>query len=123
MAAQGGDRSDPQEIASLQTGQPGTKASATAYLRVSRGRFPAASYDEVIRVSKELADAVRRLDGCQRYQGGVDRVAGTIVAVSTWDSEAHAHFSRDVLGTIVPQLLALGVELEAPEVYAVVYAA
>lgn len=40
-------------------------------------------------------------------------------AVSLWDTEAHANFSRDVLMGAVPALTALGVTLEPAEIYEV----
>jgi hypothetical protein len=48
-----------------------------------------------------------------------NRSAGTICAVSFWDSEANANFGRDVLTGAVPALMQIGVSLEPAEVYEV----
>jgi quinol monooxygenase YgiN len=90
------------------------------HLRISRGRFEPTAYDELVRLAPAIAAAVKRLPGCGRYYGGVDRAAGTVVAVSAWDSAEHARFSREALGDVLARLLALGVRLEPPEVYEVV---
>ena len=90
------------------------------YLRVTRGRVDPARYDEAIAISQEVADAIARLPGLARYQGGGDRATGALVAVSTWDTEDHARFDRSALGEVVDRLLAAGAQLEPPEVYEVV---
>jgi hypothetical protein len=76
-----------------------------------------------VRLAPGLAAAVQRLPGCGGYHSGLDRAAGTLVAVSTWDSADHARFSRDALGDALTQTLALGVQLEPPERYEVVASA
>jgi hypothetical protein len=49
---------------------------------------------------------------------GGDRNAGTIVAISTWDTEEHARFSRDdALSDIQRRVLATGTELDPPQIY------
>lgn len=90
------------------------------YLRVTRGRFDPARYDESVALSQEVADAIARLPGLASYRGGGDRATGAIVAVSTWDTEEHARFAREALGGVLDRLLAAGAELEPPEVYEVV---
>jgi len=58
--------------------------------------------------------------GCQSYAGAVDRASGRLRAVSTWDTEEHARFSRDALGqSAVSRLQAAGVQLDPPEFYEV----
>ena len=125
MAAQGGARPDPEDIAGVSavpTGGPPTTAEkgATVHLRVTRGRFEPATYDEFVRLSQDIATAVRRLPGCRSYHGGLDRAAGRLVAVSTWDRADQARFSRDALGEVLTRTLALGAQLEPPEFYEVV---
>lgn len=90
------------------------------YLRITRGRFDPARYDESLALSQELGDAAARLPGFVGYRGGGDRATGAIVAVSTWDSEEHARFGREGLGDVLARLLAAGAQLEPPEVYEVV---
>ena len=87
------------------------------YIRVTRGRFDPAKYDEMRGLSEEVNAAVQRLPGCQGVYTGGDRDAGRLIAVSTWDSEEHARFSRDALGEVVGRLQSLGGQLEPPEVY------
>ena len=130
MAAQGGARPDPIEVSGVAGGQTAGRAApagpgggAPAWLRITRGRFESARYAELVRLAPGPAAAVQRLPGCGGYHSGLDRAAGTLVAVSTWDSVDHARFSRDALGDALTQILALGVQLEPPELYEVVASA
>jgi hypothetical protein len=90
------------------------------YLRITRGRFDPARYNEVMGIVQDVVTALHRQPGFQTYYNGVDRTAGTIAAVSTWDTEEHARFDRAVLGDVVSRLQDLGVQLAAPEIYEVV---
>ncbi len=87
------------------------------YIRVTRGRFDPAKYEEFQRLSHDVHAAVQRLPGCQSVHTGGDRNSGRLIAVSTWDSEEHARFSRDALGDVVARLQSLGGQLEPPEIY------
>jgi quinol monooxygenase YgiN len=87
------------------------------YIRVTRGRFDPAKYDEFSRLSQEVNLAVQRLPGCRSLHSGGDRAAGRLIAVSTWDSEEQARFSRDALGDVIARLQSLGGQLEPPEIY------
>jgi hypothetical protein len=127
MAAQGGARPDPIEVSGLTgrqaAGRPapaGTGGGVTAYLRLTRGRFPPAAAAELGGLAQALAAAMRRLPGHRSYRAAVDRAAGTLVVVSTWDSAEHARFSRDALGDALTRGQALGIQLEPPELYEVV---
>ena len=90
------------------------------YLRITRARFDPARYDDVVPLAREVTAAVQRLPGFQHYHGGLDRSAGTIAAVSVWDTEEHARFSRDALGDVIGRLQAMGVQLELPELYEII---
>jgi hypothetical protein len=90
------------------------------YLRVTRGRFDPARYDESVALSQEVADAIASRPGLVSYRGGGDHATGAIVAVSAWDTEEHARFGREQLGGVLDRLLAAGAQLEPPEVYEVV---
>ena len=90
------------------------------YLRITRGRFDVSRYDESVTLSQEVGDALAQLPGFQAYHGGGDRATGAIVAVSLWDTEAHARFSRDSLGEVMTRQLASGAKLEPAEIYEVV---
>ena len=87
------------------------------YLRVTRGRFDPSRYDEVMSLNREVNAALRRLPGLQSSHVGIDRSAGRLVAVTTWDTEEHARFSREALGDVVSRMQAVGSQLEPPEVY------
>jgi hypothetical protein len=127
MAAQGGARPDPVEVsgpanrpAAGQPARPAPEAAPGAYLRLTRGRFDPAAYDEVVRLTGEIAAATEQLPGYRGQHHGVDRAGGTLVAVSLWDSVEHARHSREALGPAHAAAVAAGVWLEPPEVYAVV---
>jgi quinol monooxygenase YgiN len=85
------------------------------YIRRTRGRVD--RYDELVAMGHDIAAAVTALPGCQQYYGGGNRGSGTTIAVSTWDTEEHATFSRDALASIMPRLQAAGVQLDPPEIY------
>jgi Antibiotic biosynthesis monooxygenase len=83
----------------------------------ARGWLEPAKYDEMARIVPDLAAAIRRLPGCQGFQPGGDRTAGRIIAVSTWDTEAHAQWARDALGEVQCRVEATGVRLDPSEIY------
>ena len=87
------------------------------YLRITRGSFDPSRFDEVRRLNQEIRAGLQRLPGFQGGQAGIDRNAGRLAAVTTWDTEEHARFSRDALGDVLPRVQALGVQFEPPEVY------
>ena len=90
------------------------------YVRIARVRFEPATYDEVLGLIREVAEVIRGQPGYRSYYAALDRAVGEGVAVSTWEEEAQAWVSRAVLGGVRDRLEALGVELEAPEVYEIV---
>ncbi len=65
----------------------------TAVIRVSRGNFDPARFEEVDRMTKEtgtyLIPAIQRLPGLLSYYAGASP-DGSMVHVSVWDSEEHA---------------------------------
>jgi len=87
------------------------------YLRITRGRFDPTAYEQVASVSQEISAAMRRLPGLQHHHLGIDRTAGTVAAVSVWDSAEHARFARETLGAPLERGMALGVQLDPPEIY------
>ena len=87
------------------------------YLRLTRARFDPALADQVVPPVSEVRAAMHRLPGLQHNHQGIDRVAGTVAAVSVWDSAAHANFAREALGDPISGLRALGVQFEPPEIY------
>jgi hypothetical protein len=93
------------------------------YLRITRGTFDPARYDQVAPLTADVAAALSRLPGFQTYSGGANRSNGTIIAITTWDTESHARFDRALLGDILGRLQESGVRLDAPETYEVVFEA
>ena len=87
------------------------------YLRLTRARFDLALADQVVPIASEVRAAMRRLPGLQHNHQGIDRGAGTIAAVSVWDTEEHARFAREALGDPISRLQALGVQFEPPEIF------
>ena len=87
------------------------------YLRLTRARFDPAVHDQIVPIALEVDTAMRRLPGLQHNHQGLDRAAGTVAAVSVWDSEEHASFARESLGEPIGRLRALGVQFEEPEIY------
>ncbi len=93
------------------------------YLRITRGRFDAAKYDELFPMMREVDPIVQALPGCQSVHSAMDRTAGRLGIVSTWDTAEHANFSRETagdLGELVRRTQAMGVQLEPPEIYEIV---
>ncbi len=90
------------------------------YLRITRARFDPPTYDEVVRLSRDVAAAMRQLPGFQQLHQGIDRMAGRAAAVSTWATAEQAQFSRDALGDALPRMQALGIQSEPPVIYEVI---
>lgn len=65
----------------------------TTVIRVSRGNFDPARFEEVDRMAKEtgtyLIPAIQKLPGLLSYYAGASP-DGSMVHVSIWDSEEHA---------------------------------
>ncbi len=89
------------------------------YLRLTRGRFDPANFDQIQPLAQEVHDAVKRLPGIDHIHQAADRASGELVAVSIWDTEEHARFSRDLLGDLVARIQAAGVQLDPPAIYEV----
>lgn len=89
------------------------------YLRITYGHFDATAYDDLIRLTSDIAAAIQRLPGCQDYRAGIDRAGGRTISVSTFDTDAHAHFSRDELGDTLTRMQNVGLRLDPPEFYEV----
>jgi hypothetical protein len=88
------------------------------YLRVTRAAFDPANADAVAALGREVRAAAARQPGFDRALSGYDRAAGRLVVVSVWDTAEHAGFDRtQQLGDLVARGQALGLRLEAPEVY------
>jgi quinol monooxygenase YgiN len=92
------------------------------FLRITRGRFDPARVDEIQSLTAEAANAFKRLPGFVAYQGGLDRQAGSLVAISTWEDAGSANFSREQLGDVISRVVAVA-QLEAPDIYEVIITA
>jgi heme-degrading monooxygenase HmoA len=90
------------------------------YLRITRGRFDPAAADQVAALMPEVSAAVERMPGLQHLYQARDLSAGTIVAISLWDTGEHARFSREDLGDLITRIQEQGVQLDPPEVFEVV---
>lgn len=93
------------------------------FLRITRGRFDSSRYEEIWPLAQQVDAAARNLPGNQSCQTAIDRAGGKTISVSTWDTAQHANISRDtapVLGDLVRRLQAIGVQIEAPEIYEIV---
>ena len=87
------------------------------YLRITRARFDPAAYEQIAASAQEVRTAMRQLPGVHHIHQGIDRAAGTVAAISVWDSEEHARFPREQLGEPIGRLQALGVQFDEPEIY------
>ncbi len=93
------------------------------YLRITRGRFDPARYDDLLPLTREVDAAVQAMPGCQSVHTAVDRTGGRLVVVSRWDTLEQASFSRDTdarTADVVSRILALGAQVEPPEIYEVI---
>jgi hypothetical protein len=87
------------------------------YLRLTRGRFDPARYEDVLRHVPDITAALRALPGVRDVRVGIDRTSGRTLSLTSFDTLEHAQFSRDRLGSVLQPLQALGWEAEAPEIY------
>ncbi len=91
------------------------------HVRVSRGQYDPQrrNEEELTALTEKVAAAVKTQPGFLSFQSGLDRQAGTFVAISTWQDEGSANFNRETLGPLIAQLMEAGVQLEPPAIYEV----
>ena len=89
------------------------------YIRVSRAQFDPAVADQVSSVLADLQRAFQGLPGFQHHHLGLDLQGGKGVAISIFDTREHAQFTREALGEVISRAQAVGMRMEAPEVYEV----
>ncbi len=87
------------------------------FLRCTRAHFDPAKADEALTVAKDLNAALGRLPGLQHSHAALDRAAGKSITITIFDTREHAQFSRDALGDLVPRFQAVGLTMDAPEIY------
>jgi hypothetical protein len=86
------------------------------YVRVTRGRFDPARTDDIERlVAEQLIPALKGRAGFQGYQSGLNPEAGTLVAISNWETREQA---QDI-GAVRSPFEALGIRFEPAEVFEV----
>jgi quinol monooxygenase YgiN len=90
------------------------------WMRVTHGSFDPAKADDVVKAMQDVNLAIRRRPGYHALQGGADRSGGTLVVVSTWESEEAANFPREALGDAFERVVALDIQLDPPAMYEVV---
>jgi heme-degrading monooxygenase HmoA len=89
------------------------------YTRITTGRFDAARAQELQDiVAQAVANAARDLPGFKSYNGGLDRSAGRLAAVTTWETEAQARGFRDQLSReVMQQITDAGVQLDDSQIF------
>ncbi len=87
------------------------------FLRITRTRIESAKYDQVMGLSQEVVDAVKKLPGLQHVSMAGDQSNGRGTIVSVWDTKDHAQFDRTTLGDVVARAQEMGAQIEAPEIY------
>lgn len=89
------------------------------YIRITTGHFDSGKERDVRSlIESTVLDAARQLTGFKSYNGGIDRQAGTFVAITTWETEQQARGFRDKLSSdIMKQIQDLGVRLDEAQVY------
>ena len=86
------------------------------HVRITRARFEMGLYDELVRISQELATAFQRQPGFQGCYNGLSRDTGVVVSVSLWDTEEHAQLDRAALGDLIVRIQSVGVQMESADV-------
>ena len=90
------------------------------YLRVTHGRYHRDHEAAILRLAREvLLPNARLLPGFRGFQVGIDREAGRLVGVTVWETREYA----EALAAGRGPFEALGVEFEAPLIYALVASA
>jgi hypothetical protein len=86
------------------------------YIRVMRGRFSPTNADETVKIARDqLLSTLKQRPGFRKYYAGLNHDAGTLIAISTWDTREQALEAQTVHGP----LESLGIHFEAPEVFEV----
>lgn len=86
------------------------------YVRITRGRFEPEQADAVAALLPDIADAMKVLPGFVAFQEGVNRNAGTTVAISSWEDKGSAEFPREKLGEVLGRIAEL-VQLDPAEIF------
>jgi hypothetical protein len=92
---------------------------AIMYTRITTGRYDSGKEQDVRRlVESDVLNAARKLAGFKSYNGALDRKAGKLAAITTWETEEQARTFRDKIGSdIMKQIQDLGVQLDEAQIY------
>jgi hypothetical protein len=92
------------------------------FVRITVLRFDLAREGDVTRLTnEEIIPAFRKLAGFRHYYGSVDRATGHGYSITLWDTREQAEALRTALGgTIMQRLLALGVQLDPPQIQEII---
>lgn len=86
------------------------------YVRVTRASYKAADEATIQRmVDTDLVPALKTLPGFQHYEGGLDREAQRLVAISTWDTIEQSRAINAQRAAFEAQ----GLRFDAPETFEV----
>ena len=89
------------------------------YTRITTGRYDSGKEQDVRRlVESDALNAARKLAGFKNYHGALDRTAGKLASITTWETKEHARTFRDKLDRdIRKQIQDLGVQLDEAQIY------
>jgi hypothetical protein len=88
------------------------------YIRVTTGQADPSRAGEISTWANErLVPLLRTLPGFKEYHGGADPQTGRVLAVSLWDTREQAAGLREAAGSVLAELNAMGVTLDAPQVF------
>lgn len=106
--------------ASLSASAQGASGGRSVVVRVSRGAFDPALADEWERRLASSGDtlmpAIKKLKGLLHYYAGLDKVAGSMINVSVWDSLESAKQMESLaeMGAAGREFVAAGIKFERP---------
>jgi hypothetical protein len=86
------------------------------YIRVTRGHFSPANTDETVTIARDqLVPTLKQRPGFRSYYAGLNHDAGTLIAISGWDTREQAQEAETARGPFE----ALGIRFEAAEIFEV----
>lgn len=87
------------------------------YVRITNSHFDPSRSGEVRALGPDLIAGLKGLPGCHDVAIGIDTATGLGVAVSYFDTEAHARFSRDALGDLIGRIGDAGIRMDPAQIY------
>lgn len=90
------------------------------YIRITTGTFDPAKEAELQQLTDEkYIPLLQQSPGFQSYLGGIDRLAGRVVAITVWDNMDHEQMARTAVGSLIREVEAAGLRLDPSLVFAV----